>query len=267
LQLSDTKTGSNTAGPNPPTSALQPLPSHEMRPRDTPQGRPGERVLTFDIGFPNGETRHFATAPDFRAAILAGEVPRASTIGGTALPNAKPGLTVEAWARSNDAMRPLYEPVWSHTIKGALYGGLIVAALKLLDTFIGIARVSGQAAFLFAIVMAIFCSPRFKPQIAIAGFLVWQQSNLPFQAISTFFSAPLGVCLFAAVFGASGGMAVGTIAGYLRASRMRTAPDAVPEGSKPVIWGLAVPISVFAAGVVVYIYVFMPWLVQSMGKP
>ena len=115
-----------------------------------------------EIRSPNGEERHFGGVAEIRAAILTGEVPRASTIGGTAIPKAKAGMTVEAWAKASDAMRPLYQPVWSHTLKGALYGGLIVAALKLVDTLIGIARVNGEAAFLFLIVMAFLCSPKYK---------------------------------------------------------------------------------------------------------
>lgn len=233
---------------------------------EAPIAAPAAAAKTFDIGFLNGETRSFADAPQLRAAILAGEVPRTASIGGTAIPGAKAGLTVEAWAKGNDSMRQIYRPVWSHTLQGGLYGGLIVSALKLLDTLVGIARVNPAAAFLFVMVMAFMASPKFKPQIAIAGFLVWQQSNVPFQALSMFLQMPLGAMLFGAVFGGTLGMAIGTIAGYVRASSIQTAPDAVPEGSRPVAWGLAAPLAVFAAGAAFYFYVFMPWLIKSLGK-
>ena len=243
-------------------TAVNEQPANEM---DSPSDAVA-LARSFDIITPTGELRHFDIAQEIRAAILAGELPRLSTIGGTALPNAKPGLTLEEWAKANEAMRVLYEPVWSHTLKGALYGGLIVAALKLLDTFVGIARVNGEAALLFAIVMAFMGSPKYKPQIAFVGFMLWKNSKLPFSVLSTFLGVPLGVLLFAAVFGISSGMAIGTIVGYIRRAHLQTAPDAIAEGSKPAAWGLAVPASAFVAGGALYIYVVMPWLVQSLGK-
>jgi hypothetical protein len=221
----------------------------------------------YSVQLPGGEQRRFGTPDDLRDAILRGEIERSAVLAGAALPAAKTGLTVEQWATSNDRLRFLYQPIWFHTMKGALWGGLIVAGLKLIDTFVGIARINGEAALLFLIVMAFMFSPKYKPQIAIAGFLLFQQSHLKFAAISTFLGVPLGVGAFALVFGATAGMVLGTLVGYVRAPRLATAPDRVAEGARPALWGLAVPATVFTLGGLLYLRVLMPWMLSEAGKP
>jgi hypothetical protein len=75
-----------------------------------------------------------------------------------------------------------------------------------------------------------------------------------------------GVAIFAAVFGVSAGMPVGTVVGLLRAKSGPTAPDAAPEGSKPLIWGLAVPLAVFLIVAVLYVQVIMPAMLDALRK-
>ena len=254
---------STAAPPSIQQSASPPTPlapaetgSVSKKPGSTPQPY-------FEIGLPDGEKRLFKTKREIRDAIVAGEVPRTATIGGTALPGAQQAQSVETWATAND-MQSLYRPVWSRTMKGALIGALVVAALKFIDTFVGIAILNPGAALLFVAVVAFLASPKWKPQIGFAGFMIWQQANLPFGAFNTLLGAWFGVCVFAAVFGISSGMAVGTAVGYLRVSRIPKAPDAQPEGSRPAIWGLAVPLTFFVAAVVVYLEVILPAILKSL---
>lgn len=209
----------------------------------------------FEIEVPGRATRRFESAEAVREAILCGEIPRTASIrkmGGTSV--GKP-VAVDLWAKSNGKLRSLYTPVWSLTLKGAWIGFLVVAALKALDTLFLLFSVNPSAAILWLLIGAAMFSPKWKVQIIVAAFIVGSKAGInPF----TLFGAWTGVLVFAAVFGISAGMAVGTIAGYLRAWGARTAPDAQGEGLKPVIWGLAVPGMAFLIAAVVYVQVLLP---------
>jgi hypothetical protein len=217
----------------------------------------------FEIEIAGGAIRRFQTADEVRSAILAGEVQRTANIRNLSAPAGAKPATVEAWAKSNDKLRPLYAPVWSVTLKGALYGAIAVFVLKALDTMILLFRINPLAGILWLLIGAFFFSPKWKIQIAfIAGF-IWFQSHASVN-IMALSGSWFGVLVFAAVFGISSGMAVGTLVGAVRARSMETAPDAPGEGFKPALWGFAVPAAVFLAAGYGYFAYLMPYLLSNL---
>jgi hypothetical protein len=219
-------------------------------------------VFGFEVEFSEGVTRRFDSAEEIRAAILLGEVPKAAHIRALgASPGGKTAV-VEEWAKSHAKLRSLYTPVWSLSLRGAFVGLIVVGVLKSLDTFALLFAVNPAAAILWLLIGVALFSPKWKLQLMVAVFVFGWNSGLN---VTMLWGAWFGVAVFAAVFGITAGMPVGTIIGLLRARHLATAPDAAPEGSKPLIWGLAVPLAVFGAAAIAYVQIFMPAIV-SMTK-
>jgi hypothetical protein len=139
----------------------------------------------------------------------------------------------------------------------------VVAVLKALDTFVTLCRVSPPNAIFWVLMIAFFVSPKGKQQIGIFAAIVWFHSKGAIN-LSALFGAWFGVMAFAAVFGISAGMAVGTIVGFVRARGVATAPDALGEGSKPAIWGLTVPLTVFVVAAIAYFLVLMLAVIKML---
>jgi hypothetical protein len=213
----------------------------------------------FEIDFSGGVTRQFGSAEAVRAAILRGEVPKAAPIRALGASRNSKAIVVEDWARSNSRLRSIYAPVWSSSLKGAVVGLIVVGILKSLDSLVLLFSVNPPAAILWLLVGAGIFSPKWKAQFMAAALFASFKTGIPFM---TLWGAWFGVAAFAAVFGISAGMPVGTIVGLLRAKNHPTAPDANSEGSKPVIWGLAVPLAVFVTAAVAYVQLIAPALLN-----
>jgi hypothetical protein len=221
----------------------------------------------FEIEMPGGATSRFASKEDIRAAILRGEIPRTARVRPLdATANAGAGdtiawSTVEAWARSHATLRRLYTPVWALALKGAFVGVIGVAILKALDTLVALLAVNPGLAVLWLLVGAGIFSPK---------------HTLHFMAASIFFSLKIGaslmslwaswvgVGLFAVVFGATAGTAIGTAIGFLRSHDLERAPDATSDGRKPLLLGLALPSALFVAAAVAYVQVFVPVMSRAL---
>jgi hypothetical protein len=235
-----------------------------------------------EIALPDGRVLEFANAEALRLPILRGELPRAATVkllgassgGGQATKSAAPAKirTLEEWAKSNEKLRPLYAPVWAVTLKGAVWGFIVVAILKTLDSTVMFFRINPLVGLLFLWLGALMGSPKWKKQILYAGiFLLFAARNAIdfgalFGVIQSLFGAWFGVFVFAAVFGVGAGMPIGTVTGAIRARRARCAPDRQGEGMKPAIWGFAVPAIAFAGAAIVYWRIVMPYFIKEMSQ-
>ena len=237
-----------------------------------------------EIQLPDGQVMNFATAEALREPILRGEIPRTSTVKvppATSTGNAPAGKTaaspkvqtLEAWAKSNQKLRPLYAPIWAMTLKGALWGIIAVAILKTLDTAVLFFRVNPPIALLWLWLGALMGSPKWKRQILMVGVIVLFVSRdsinfgALFSVVSSLFGAWFGVMAFAAVFGAGAGMPIGTVVGAIRAPSAKCAPDRESEGTKPLIWGFLVPAAGFAGAAVLYLRVLMPYFIKNFSEP
>ena len=174
-----------------------------------PHKQAGVRTRGFEIELSDGVVRQFESAQGIKEAILRGEIPRTSLIrvAGTSQSKAR---TVELWARSNEKLRSLYGPVWSLSMKGALVGFIVVGVLKALDTLVTLGSISPPAAMLWLLIGAAIFSPKWKMQLMAAAIFFGFKSGMH---TTVLWGAWFGVAAFAAVFGVSAGMPVGTIVG------------------------------------------------------
>lgn len=248
----------------------------------SPSGKPEEKKPSagLDVTLPSGEVLHFENAEALREPILEGKVPRSATVkvlaaaqkpAGAKVPKEPKILTVEQWAKSNDKLRALYAPIWADTLKGALWGFIVVGIFKVADTAVLFFRVNPPVALLWLWVGALLGSPKWKKQILMAGAVVLYVAKdsidfgALFHVIQSLFGAWFGVAAFAAVFGVSAGMPVGTIVGAIRARKATCAPDRESEGTRPLIWGFLVPAAVFASAAILYLRVVMPYLIKTLS--
>jgi len=248
----------------------------------SPPGKPEEKkqATGLEVTLPNGEVLHFENAEALREPILEGKVPGSATLKVLTPPAATAGaktakpakvLTVEKWAQSNEKLRSLYAPIWASTLKGAFWGFIVVGIIKVADTAFLFFRVNPSVALLWLWLGALMGSPKWKRQILMAGVVVLfvARDSIDFGAlfhvIQTLFGAWFGVMVFAAVFGASAGMPVGTIVGAIRARNAQCAPDHRGEGTKPLIWGLIVPAVAFVVAAILYMRVLMPYFIKTFS--
>lgn len=222
-----------------------------------------EQTAGFEIEFSDGATLRFHTEEDVRDAILRGDVPRGAHIHRLGAADGARPTTVEVWAKSSPRVKALYASVWAVTGKGALVGLCVVGALKALDTLIGIAAVNPGAAFIWLLLGAGLISPKWKLQLMGAALFLSFKSGVSW---SLLLGAWAGVMAFAAVFGVSAGMAVGTVVGFLRARGLHKARDAEREGLKPLVWGFVTPLAVFAVAAVSYVQVVLPAALKAVSQ-
>jgi hypothetical protein len=154
-------------------------------------------------------------------------------------------------------------PIWHLSLKGAFVGVCVVGALKALDTLVALASVNDAAALLWLLIGAAIFSPKWKMQLMGASLFAGIKSGVSMTAL---WGAWMGVGIFAAVFGVTAGMAIGTIVGLVRSNSHAQAPDAAGEGSKPVVWGLMVPLALFVLAVIGYVQVFVPAFLKMIEQ-
>lgn len=258
----------------------EPPPAH----RPVEMKRSAEPAAGLDIELPEGGVLHFADAQSMREPILRGDISRAAVVrspasaAATASAAGKPVTpakvrNVEEWAKSNETLCPPYAPIWAATLKGALWGFVVVAILKALDTSVLLFRANPAVWLLWLWVGALLVSQRWTKQILFVGvFVLFAAKNAInfgalFHVISSLFWGWFGVAVFAAAFGISAGMPIGTVVGAVRARRTQCAPDRQLEGTKPLIWGFAVPVVCFAGAAFVYQRFIVPYLVKELSQP
>ncbi len=217
----------------------------------------------FEIILAGGETRHYETAEAVRSAILAGVIPKFAPIRTVVQAAGGTPVAVEGWAKSQPKLRSVYAPIWSLSLKGALIGFIAVGILKSIDTLVALGSVNPGAAFLWLLWGAAMFSPKWKLQLFGAALFLAFNAGANFMML---WGMWFGVAAFAAVFGISAGMFVGTVVGLVKARGAQTAPDAAPEGPRPIVLGIVTPLAVFVIAAVAYVQLVMPALLDIARK-
>lgn len=168
--------------------------------------------------------------------------------------------TLEDFSKSNFKLRTLYQPVWSHAMAGLKWGAIVGVILKLLDTFLMLLAVDAGLAFLFAIAVGVCFIPRIGwLGITAISFFMFRFSN------ANFFIMALTAGITGAVLGCLPGMAIGGFIGIKRKSSLPLAQDATPESENLLLKTGIIPLVSGIAIIVFYIFVFNPWLMNTVS--
>lgn len=238
-----------------------PADGHSGSAESVPADAPGER---FEVVQQNGETVTIASAERLREFILKSYFARNAQV--------RKVLVDEAGARSESAWttleqlgdcRPsidvLYRPVWHRTMKWLWYGVIGGIILKSVDTAVFMFEANESAGVLWVVLLlGLGLSFKWPKVMWVAIFIcvgILKEGKLNVGVLLPMFGGALfSTVLIGALFGALVGMIIGTIIGYCRASSGPRAPDALPEGNKPLTLGLCAPIGGLAVLIPIYIW-------------
>ncbi len=233
-----------------------------------PADAPGER---FEVVRQNGETVTIASAERLREYILKSYFARNTQVRKVLVDEAGT-RTESAWTALEQLgdCRPsidvLYRPIWHRTMKWLWYGVIGGVILKALDTAVFMFEANESVGVLWvAMILGLGLSVKWHwvkwvAFIIIGGVLKEGKLNVGV-LLPMFGGALFTTVLIGALFGALVGMIIGTIIGYCRASSGPRAPDALPEGNKPLTLGLYAPIG----GLVVLIPIYI-WLINKIAN-
>jgi hypothetical protein len=217
-----------------------------------------KRGWEFEVCLPTGETQTFDSADALREDILRGTVPksakaRSAKAGKDGKKTESEWSTVEKVSVRNEKLRSLYRPVWSYTMKFLMYGIVAGIILKGIDTVVLFFRVNALAGFLLlAVWAALLASGKWRGSSVVLVIAII--ASIRFGIGTNLFMVVLGAMFIGSIFGAPAGMLVGTIVGLFRRGKGEVAPDAGPEGGRPLLLGIVVPLSVLAIIVPLYIW-------------
>jgi ankyrin repeat protein len=167
--------------------------------------------------------------------------------------------------------------IWPWVMQGALWGAGIVGVLIALRTVYNLASLDFSALILWVLIPALIFGRDYRRKIAYWGFAVWAMvvignltkgHSFDLARIERLFVFELGasvggwitIALFAAVFGVSSGMVVGSVVGYGRTRNTLTAPNAGGQAFKAFIFGFAVPLTFFLVTLYGYFKFVLPFL-------
>jgi hypothetical protein len=167
--------------------------------------------------------------------------------------------TIEELAKGNSDLEVLYRPVWATAKKFILYGIITCVALKALDTTILFFQASPPLGIAWLITIgSMFIKKWWGPAFAI-------YFTIKAGIAMNLFGAALGVGVVGTLFGVPLGMLIGTVAGYWKSRHIALAQDAVSEGRRPLVYGLAMPSIALVALAWFYLYWLMPRLVTWLA--
>jgi len=231
---------------------------------DTADQEEEEARVVFELDVGDGDTNRTFDARALREAILGGEAKkgrkcRSVTVDAGGNRIEADWTTVEEVAVGSAELRDLYRPVWHKTLVFALYGALTGVVLKMLDTTVTLFAIDDQVGVLWLVVIGSLLVTRwvwFAPLVAI-GLMVFSgvQANL--------FITAIAAALVGATVGTPAGMIVGTIVGLARASGAQKAPDAGPEGRRPLLLGIVLPLIALAI-LIPLLIAFTKWAAGQM---
>ena len=221
-----------------------------------------QQSVQYKVRLHTGETKFFDSVKTFQEAILQGTITKSLVtwtinIAQDGKRKKSKESTVEKIAASNAALRSLYRPIWDYTIKFISYGAIACIGLKALDTTVTVFKVSALiGVFWLAVVGSLFLGKKWPAApfvVIVASVMFGLKVNL--------FVAVLATMLVGFIFGAPLGMIVGTLVGYFRRKSRALAPDAEPEGIRPFLLGVFLPVVALAILIPVYL-----WLTVNMAK-
>jgi hypothetical protein len=223
----------------------------------------------FEVTLTSGECKSYCSETELHDDIFHGLIPRSAPAcridsNENSRRSVRKWSTVERLASSDAKLRALYRPVWSYTLRYLLYGSLVGIVLKCIDTSITLFVIDAKLGLVWlGCIGSLLVSKKWPaaPVIAIvAAVSVGVRCNL--------FMTILGTMLVGFSIGGPLGMIVGTIMGHVRKRSIPTAPDAVSEGNKPLIWGLVAPALFLSTWIPLYVMLSIKaieWLQRSSG--
>jgi hypothetical protein len=215
---------------------------------------PGQVI---EVLLPPGEKKIYCEVDQLRKDILSGKLKKSWQArrykvpkDGTLPEKMPPFSNLETAVTGELKLHRLYRPIWAHTRKYLIYGVLIGIGLKFLEATLAMFSMSGKLGGTWLVVcLALVISYRFKLALVIAVVVgIIARVN-----IFAFLGAAFGVVLAGAIFGGAAGMIIGTIAGCFRAKSIDLAPDHEPEGARPYLLGILVPVAILAIAVPFYL--------------
>lgn len=200
----------------------------------------------------------FADAAALRTAILAGEIRRTDSArritAATATDAAVPKwIPVDEFARGDASLRGLYRPAWALGLSYAWRGAVAGMVLKALDTTATLFYLNSNAGWLWLGTIASLFLARKWPWAPAVPLAI---SLSAFHQINFFFMA-LGAAAAGAFFGWPLGMIVGVLVARFHSKPDAMAPDALPEGNRPLWLGVALPAAVLLPSASFYIWIHL----------
>lgn len=167
--------------------------------------------------------------------------------------------TIEAMTKTNDDLDALYHPIWATAKKYMLYGVIACVILKALDTTLMLFAAAPPVGILWLLTIgSLFVKKWWAPFAVI-------YISVKMGIAANLFMTAMAVGLVGAAFGVPLGLLVGTLVGYWKSRHSALARDAEDEGSRPWIYGLAVPSAALVALGWFYFIWLMPRLVEWMA--
>ena len=176
-------------------------------------------------------------------------------------------VSVEKVADRDYRTQLLYRPIWAHTMRGMMIGWYVGFILKALDTAILYFQTNSKIGILwtiFTIASAVgFISKKLRwtwSAAVVVGFIAILIGG------GNFWMGALAAGIISFLAAAPFGMAIGTIFGLARRRSLPRALDAVPEGAKPYILGILVPLVVAAVFIPFYLLWLNPMIIGWLSK-
>jgi len=219
----------------------------------------------YEVLMPTGELRLYTNVGSLRNAILADEVrghfsARSWPGKGAKYNSSTKWTSLRELGAQTAALRLLYRPIWSHTVKGGVIGGIVGIGLKALDTTWLFYEISPQALFLWLLVCGSMLASVKLPLAPVAVMVFMLASGVK----GNFFLTVIGVQAIGVALGAPLGMIVGTLVGRVRDEGVARARDAKPEGLRPYMFGLVLPALWSAIAIPGYFFLNR-WLWDSLS--
>lgn len=169
--------------------------------------------------------------------------------------------TLEKVSSVNFKLRTLYRPVWAYTMKACGIGVLVGIVIKAIDTTVLLFSANLGLGILWLMIVGSLTVTKWIPWAPFLMIVILIIAKVKANLWITW----LAVMAIGAIFGAPGGMVVGTIIGHFKKDKFPRAMDAAPEGAKPYVFGLLIPLVFLAVAFPLYLFWFTPMVMQWLS--
>ena len=224
-----------------------------------------------EVRHTDGQVVGYADFKDMRQAILDGKLLRTQEARVVVYDKKRDKTgkwtNVEKIANSNWQTSILYRPIWAHTMRGMMIAWYVGFVLKVLDTAVLYFQIDSLIGLLWTIfggaiaVSIVFKKVRWAmPAAVVVGLIAI------FKGGGNLWLGALAAGIISFLVAAPFGMTIGTIVGHARRRNLPRALDAVPEGAKPYVLGIVVPLVVSAIFIPLYLLWLNPMIIRWLSK-